>query len=107
MVLKLFRRCSFDGDLQSYIFQISFIYFKLIRNTINIYQNSFPSSMASVGVKWAKEQIDSFNEHFKTQMSDTDSKSQLWRDCMEISLKHASMLNEVGLNFSNMIGIIE
>lgn len=60
--------------------------------------------MTSVVVKWAKEQVDIFNEQLERQMSGTDRDSQLWRECMETTFKHASMLTEVGLNFNNMIG---
>ena len=60
--------------------------------------------MGSMAVKWAKEQVDIFNEQLERQMSGTDRKSQLWRECMEITFKHSSMLTEVGLNFNNMIG---
>ena len=101
---KSYRQCIFDGDLESYIYQISFIYFTSIRNTVSIYQSSFPAVMGSVVIRWAKEQVESFNEHLQRQMSDTDRNSQLWRECMETTAKHASLLSEVGLNFNNMIG---
>ena len=94
----------FDGDLESYIYQISFIYFTSIRNTVSIYQSSFPTVMGSVVIRWAKEQVESFNEHLQRHMSDTDRTSQLWRECMNTTSRHASMLNEVGLNFNNLIG---
>ena len=98
------RQCIFDGDLESYIYQLSFIYFTSTKNTISIYQNSFPTAMISVAVKWAKEQVENFNEQLERQMSGTDRNSRLWRTCMETTFKHASMLTEVGLNFNNMIG---
>ena len=60
--------------------------------------------MGSVVIRWAKEQVESFNEHLKRHLNDIDRNSQLWRECMDTTFMHASLLNEVGLNFNNMIG---
>lgn len=98
-----FRHCVFEGDLPLYIFQVSFIYFAMIKNTIGIYQQCFPSNMTSACIKWAKDHLDEFNATLSRQLSSVEPESQIWVRCMEIVHEHAAALVEVGVDFRNMI----
>jgi hypothetical protein len=72
----------FEGNLPDYIFQISYIYFTVIKNTVDMFQKCFPQQLMSACVKWAKEHV----------------------ECMLLSHDHARMLKEVGLDFSELVG---
>ncbi|KAI9794352.1 MAG: exocyst complex component exo84 [Peltula sp. TS41687] len=102
---KRSRQCIFEGDLPQYIFQLSFVYFTIIRNTVNIYQACFSPLMMSACVKWAKEQVESFNEILTRQLSILDPSSAVWQECMARVQEHATMMTEAGLDFKNLIGI--
>ncbi|KAH0542020.1 hypothetical protein FGG08_003569 [Glutinoglossum americanum] len=101
---KRARQCTFEGDLHQYIFQISLVYFTLIKNTVRIYQACFPPPMMSACVKWAKEHVDGFNGALARQLSSVDPRSQTWTDCMERAKEHAKLLVDVGLDFKDLIG---
>jgi len=45
----------------------------------------------SACVKWAKEQVDTFNT--------------TWTECMEQAKEHSRMLSEVGLDFRSRVGL--
>lgn len=98
------RQCIFQGDLHLYIWELSFIYFSIIRNTVSCFQSCFPQSMMSACVKWAKEEVDAFNVILARQLSGTDQGGEVWTLCMERAREHASMLSEVGIDFRNMVG---
>lgn len=99
------RQCIFDGDLHAYIYQISFIYFSVIRNTTATYQTCFPGPMMSACVSWAKRHIDDFNVMLSRQLSSVDSESVTYKECVGRAKQHAAMLNEVGLDFGGLIGV--
>ncbi|KAF2754602.1 hypothetical protein EJ05DRAFT_541167 [Pseudovirgaria hyperparasitica] len=98
------RQCIFDGDLQHYIYQVSFIYFTVIKNTVSTYQACFPVVMMSACVKWAKEHVDEFNIILIRQLSSVDKGNDIWNACMNRAKDHAGLLSEVGLDFREMIG---
>ncbi|KAF2103523.1 hypothetical protein NA57DRAFT_53042 [Rhizodiscina lignyota] len=99
------RQCLFDGDLVQYIFQISFIYFTIIRNTVLIYQNCFPPVMMSACVSWAKKHVDDFNVLLTRQLSTIHSSTETWKDCVGCAQQHAAMLADVGLDFKYLIEV--
>ena len=101
---KFHRQCIFEGDIHQYIYQISFVYFTLIKNTVSIYQQCFPPLMMSACVKWAKEHVDGFNILLGRQLSSVKSDSPVWAECMERAKEHAMLLSEVGLDFKDLIG---
>jgi hypothetical protein len=103
VIHKRARQCIFEGDLRIYIFQISFVYFTLIKNTISIYQQCFPPVMSSACIKWAKEHLDEFNAALSRQLSSVQRDTGVWRDCMGIVDEQASMLIEVGVDFKDLI----
>jgi exocyst complex component 8 len=100
----IYRQCVFDGNLHHYIFQVSFIYFSILRNTVGIYQTCFPVPMMSACVRWAKEHVDEFNVILARQLGGLDESSNVRRECMERARTHAKMLTEVGLDFKDLIG---
>lgn len=60
--------------------------------------------MMSACVKWAKEQVDAFNEILARQLSSVEQNSKVWNECMDQAKEHAKTLSEVGLDFKNLIG---
>ncbi|KAK2816738.1 hypothetical protein FQN49_008032 [Arthroderma sp. PD_2] len=105
IITKRARHCVFEGDLLLYIFQISFVYFTMMRNTIAIYQQCFPSPMSSASIKWGKEHLDDFNATLSRQLSSVEPSNPVWGKCMEIVYQHAASLSEVGVDFKDMIRV--
>jgi hypothetical protein len=58
----------------------------------------------SACVKWAKEQVDTFNILLERQLSSTERGGQVWTDCMAQAKEHAEMLSDVGLDFKGLVG---
>jgi exocyst complex component 8 len=98
------RQSVFDGDLHAYIYQLSFITFTIIRNTVSIYSSCFPSTSMSACVKWAKEHVDAFNVILERQLSAVDPESGIGKDCIARAKKHAKMLESVGMDFTELVG---
>ncbi|KAL1959069.1 hypothetical protein VTO42DRAFT_2855 [Malbranchea cinnamomea] len=103
VITKRARQCVFEGDLFLYIFQVSFVHFTLIRNTINIYQQCFPPAMSSAVVKWAKDHVDGFNALLTRQLSSVDPASEVWAKCMDIVRGHVQLLDDVGVDFRDLV----
>ncbi|CAN8102361.1 unnamed protein product [Discula destructiva] len=103
-IQKRSRQCIFQGDLHLYIWQLSFVYFTIIKNTVRCFQGCFPPPMMSACVKWAKEEVEAFNVILARQLSSTERESEAWNKCMERAKEHAQMLSEVGLDFRNLVG---
>lgn len=104
IIQKRSRQCIFQGDLHLYIWEISFVYFTIIRNTVSCFQACFPIPMMSACVKWAKEEVDAFNAILARQLSSAEEGGEVWTQCMNRAQEHAKMLSEVGLDFRNLIG---
>ncbi|CAN9218778.1 unnamed protein product [Alternaria alternata] len=98
------RQCIFEGNLPDYIFQTSYIYFTIIKNTVDMFQKCFPQQLMSACVKWAKEHIDQFNILLKRQLSSVDEGGNVWNECLRLAHEHAEMLREVGLDFTELVG---
>ncbi|KAF2631145.1 hypothetical protein BU25DRAFT_407689 [Macroventuria anomochaeta] len=99
-----FRQCTFEGNLPDYIFQISYIYFLIIKNTVSTFQTCFPQPLMSACVKWAKEHVDHFNIILKRQLSSVEKEGEMWKQCLDLAQEHAGMLRDVGLGFSELVG---
>ena len=97
------RACVFEGDLPLYIFQISFVYFTLIKNTISIYQQCFPGVMSSSCIRWAKQHLDGFNALLGRQLSSVQRGTSIWEKCLEIVRQHVDLLSEVGVDFADLV----
>ncbi|KAK5077904.1 exocyst complex component exo84 [Lithohypha guttulata] len=99
------RQCVFDGDLHKYIFSISFVYFTIIKNTVLIFQASFPATHMSACIKWASEHLEVFNALLVRQLSAVERGGKVWRDCMDVVWAHEKeLLGGVGLDFREVIG---
>lgn len=103
-IQKRSRQCIFQGDLHLYIWELSFVYFSIIRNTVSCFQSCFPPSVMSTCVKWAKEEVEAFNRTLARQLSSTERDGEAWRKCMDQAREHAKMLSDVSLDFRNMVG---
>ncbi|KAI0484698.1 Cullin repeat-like-containing domain protein [Xylariaceae sp. FL0804] len=104
LIQKRSRQCIFHGDLHVYIWQLSFVYFGIIKNTVSCFQSCFPQAMMSACVKWAKEEVDAFNVILARQLSSTEKEGPVWRQCMERAKLHAQMLQDVQLDFQDLVG---
>ncbi|KAI6785409.1 Exocyst complex component-like protein [Emericellopsis cladophorae] len=101
---KRARQCIFQGDLHLYIWQISFVYFMVIHNTVKCFQGCFPPPMMSTCVKWAKQEVEAFNSVLARQLSSTEKGGEVWKTCIDRAKEHASMLSEAGLDFTDLVG---
>ncbi|KAI1185048.1 serine/threonine-protein phosphatase pp2a catalytic subunit [Nemania serpens] len=104
LIQKRCRQCIFQGDLHLYIWQLSFVYFCIIRNTVSCFQSCFPQAMTSACVKWAKEEVDAFNVILGRQLSSTEPGGEVWNQCMERAKLHAQVLEAVQLDFRDLVG---
>lgn len=98
------RQCIFQGDLARYIWEISYVYFMIIRNTVLCFQACFPPVMMSACVGWAKGEVEAFNVILARQLRGTEAGSEVWQQCMDQAHEHARLLSEVGLDFRNLVG---
>ena len=80
------------------------MYFSIIRNTVSCFQGCFPQPMMSACVKWAKEEVDMFNSILARQLSSVERGGDAWRACIERARQHAHMLEEVHLDFRDLVG---
>ena len=103
-LIKRARQCVFEGDLHKYIFQISYVYFTIIKNTVNIYQACFPPLMMSACIKWAKEHLEQLNITLVRQLSSVERGGAVWDECLELIWEHEALLKGVGLDFHEVIG---
>ncbi|PYH89113.1 hypothetical protein BO71DRAFT_390286 [Aspergillus ellipticus CBS 707.79] len=103
VISKRIRACVFEGDLPLYIFQISYVYFTLIKNTISIYQQCFPPVMSSASIRWAKHHLDGFNALLTRQLSSVQRGTTVWQKCIDIVHQHADLLMEVGVDFTDLV----
>ena len=61
--------------------------------------------MMSACVKWAKEHLDGFNVLLSRQLSSVEGGSPIWQDCIDRAKEHATTMNEVGLDFKELVGV--
>ena len=102
---KRARQCVFEGDLHRYIFQISYVYFAIIRKTVLIYQACFAPLMMSACIKWATGHLETFNALLIRQLSSVERGGNVWRECMDVVWAHErEMLGQVGLDFRDVVG---
>ena len=99
------RSIIFEGDLSQHINRLSYVYFTLIRNTVKTYQQCFPPVMMSSCVQWAKERLDEFNALLGRQLGSVQAGSKEWNNCMGKAIGNAVTVNEVGLDFANLVGL--
>ncbi|ERF68955.1 hypothetical protein EPUS_08189 [Endocarpon pusillum Z07020] len=102
-LIKRARQCVFEGDLHKYIFQVSFVYFTIVKNTVSIYQACFPPLMMSACIKWAKEHLEQLNVTLVRQLSSVERGGTVWNECLLLIGEHEEALKSVGLDFHEVI----
>lgn len=98
------RQCIFEGDFQQYIWEISFVYFTLIKNTVVAFKGCFPIVMMSACVQWARERVEELNSVLLGQLGEKKDGETRWVETMNQAREHARILGEVGLDFGHLIG---
>ena len=63
--------------------------------------------MMSACVKWAKEHVDDFNKILERQLSSVPRESETYKQCMDRAYQHCETLTEAGLDFKDMIGVVD
>ncbi|PHH73102.1 hypothetical protein CDD80_4032 [Ophiocordyceps camponoti-rufipedis] len=104
IIHKRARQCIFQGDLHLYIWQLSFVYFTIIHNTVQCFQACFPTPMMSACVRWAKAEVEAFNGIMARQLSSTERGGAVWTQCLERAREHGKKLSQVGLDFEGLVG---
>ncbi|CBQ68741.1 related to EXO84-exocyst protein essential for secretion [Sporisorium reilianum SRZ2] len=98
------RQITFEGDTAFYISELGMVHFTLIKNTSEWYMSAFKDGrMASGFVQWAWERVVEFAELFRRQVYGVEADAGMADEVREISLRLASQLNEVGLDFSFLL----
>jgi len=88
----------------AYVTQLAYVYFTLIRNSIEVFTQCFPPSMTSAVVVWAKTELDKFNQALTRALSGVEKGGEVWREGLTRSRELASGLLEVGVDFEGMVG---
>lgn len=103
-LVKHARQCVFEGDLHKYIFQVSYVYFTIVKNSAHIYQTCFSQLMMSACIKWTKEHLEQLNVTLVRQLSSVERGSTVWNECLELIWEHEAPLKSVGLDFHEIVG---
>lgn len=59
--------------------------------------------MSSACIKWAKHHLDDFNALLTRQLSSVERGTSTWDECMKIVREYASLLTQVGVDFTDMV----
>ncbi|KAL7272569.1 exocyst complex component exo84 [Rhizina undulata] len=102
VIKKRTRQVRFEGDVPLYISQVALVQFTLIKNTVEIYNSCFEYRLASALVKWAKEHVLGYVELLERQVQTVQGDSKVWKDCVEITRLHSTMLVDCGLDFKEL-----
>lgn len=95
------RQLKFNGDVSSYISDLSNIIFRLIRNTCDWYGANFREAyMASGFIKWVQCEIENYAQIFRRQVFDSKQDFVTISNCLEHTMMHCNQLREVGLDLS-------
>lgn len=97
-------QCADTGDLGGYLFQLAWVTFTLVRNTIRVYQGSFSQGMGSAVVKWAKEHVEGFNRVLERQVGRLERGGEEKKRVMEGVRNASELLAEVGVDLGGLVG---
>ncbi len=90
-----------------YVSELAMVHFTLIKNTSEWYMAAFRDGrMASGFVQWAWERVEEYAELFRRQVYGSEEEGaggEMVGEMREISLRLASQLKEVGLDFSFLL----
>ena len=103
ILVKRARQCVFEGDLHKYVFQVSYIYTTIVKNTATIYQACFAPIAMSACIKWAKGHLEQLNVTLVRQLSSVERGGTIWQECLELVWEHEASLKQVGLDFLEVI----
>ncbi|KAG0191120.1 exocyst complex component exo84 [Apophysomyces sp. BC1034] len=95
----------FEGDITTYISELTLVVFTLIRNTCEWYRDSFKQNdMASGFVTWVEEQTKIYAEIYKRQVfNNSQLNCQLIADCFKSTLDQCVILRRVGLDLKFLL----
>ena len=96
-------QCADTGDLASYLFQLAWITFTLLKNTIGVYQGAFSQPMGSAVVKWAKEHTEAFSRVLERHVSRLERGSEERTRVLEGVRGASGQLREVGVDFGTLV----
>jgi hypothetical protein len=95
------RQLKFDGEISSYISDLSDVIFRLIRNTCDWYGANFREAyMASGFMKWVQFEIENYAQIFRRQVFDSKQDFSIISKCLEHTMNHCNQLRGVGLDLS-------
>ncbi|CAM0139200.1 unnamed protein product [Umbelopsis sp. WA50703] len=105
VIKKRIRQLTFEGDVTTYINELSLIVFTLIRNTCEWYRDSFKDNrMASGFVTWVKEQISIYAQIFNKQVFGQNSFNlRVIADCLRSTSDQCTLLRKVGLDLKFLL----
>ncbi|KAI0080989.1 hypothetical protein K474DRAFT_1704276 [Panus rudis PR-1116 ss-1] len=101
MMRKWTRMIAFEGDIKTYIADLSTVIFTGIKHTADWFLASFKENeVASAFIQWAKQQIEIFAEMFRKQVFGPDVDQQTIDEAIKVT-HHQSrkLLEEFGLDF--------
>ena len=99
------RSCVFEGNVLSHITALSIVYFTLIKNTVSIFGQCFSQGEMSACVVWAKQRLDEYNDALGRALSGVEQGGEVWKEGLRLAKELASGMDEVGLDFKEMVGI--
>lgn len=59
--------------------------------------------MTSSCIRWARQHLDGFNSLLSRQLSSVQRGTSVWQKCLTIVHEHADLLNEVGVDFTDLV----
>ncbi|KAL1922232.1 uncharacterized protein VTP21DRAFT_9771 [Calcarisporiella thermophila] len=93
----------FDGNITSYIHDLSLVVFTLVKSTCQKFVEYFEEEVAnSVLIRWVKKEIETFAAIFKKQvfLGGAQKDVQLVRACVDHTEKYCAMLEDIGLDLN-------
>jgi exocyst complex component 8 len=97
------RQLPFTGPLPPYLQALAYTTFTLLLHSFRTFSASFPPASGSAVVKWAKERVDEFNGVLERQLSSVEVGGELWKACLDVVKREASVLGEVGVDFRGVV----
>ncbi|KZS93050.1 hypothetical protein SISNIDRAFT_550064 [Sistotremastrum niveocremeum HHB9708] len=105
LMRKRVRMIRFEGGIVTYISDLTLVVFTGIKHSADWYLGSFREHEgASTFVQWAKEQLQTYAELFRTQVYSSDISPETVTECLQIMrLQSKRLLTENGLDFHFML----
>ncbi|OUM52881.1 hypothetical protein BVG19_g2112 [[Candida] boidinii] len=98
-ILALVREIKFDGNISSYIIQLSTITFALLKSTALLYLQCFKNTKDKIHlVTWINERVSEHMVQVDRQFTNIDKKSEMFISSTKIIRSQASKLKEIGIN---------